>query len=69
MSTETPRDADGNKLCGWCGGPIQQKGVGRSRDYCTRTHKVLGLSALPVGRQHHVPGDGVGQRGAVLPTQ
>ncbi|MFE4198893.1 hypothetical protein ACFRJ9_23865 [Paenarthrobacter sp. NPDC056912] len=45
MSTETPRDADGNKLCGWCGGPIQQKGVGRSRDYCTRTHKEYAYRA------------------------
>lgn len=39
METETPRDADGNKLCAWCGGPIRQSGVGRSRDYCSRTHR------------------------------
>ncbi|BFP57575.1 hypothetical protein SCMC78_73820 (plasmid) [Streptomyces sp. CMC78] len=36
---ETPRAPDGAKLCGWCGGPIQQSGVGRSRDYCSRTHR------------------------------
>ena len=39
MNRETPRDAEGNKLCAWCGGPIQQSGVGRSRDYCSRTHR------------------------------
>lgn len=39
MTTETPRDADGEKLCAWCGGPIRQSGVGRSRDYCSRTHR------------------------------
>ncbi|WP_329156472.1 hypothetical protein OIU91_43305 (plasmid) [Streptomyces sp. NBC_01456] len=36
MTYETPRDGAGAKLCGWCGGPIKQSGVGRSRDYCTR---------------------------------
>lgn len=39
MTTEEPRDSDGNKLCAWCGGPIRQSGVGRSRDYCSRTHR------------------------------
>ncbi|GAA3061918.1 hypothetical protein GCM10020254_02220 [Streptomyces goshikiensis] len=34
-----------------------------------RRGQVLRLPALAVGRQHHVPGDGVGQRGAVLPPQ
>lgn len=34
---DTPRDADGAKLCAWCGRDIQQKGVGRSRDYCRRS--------------------------------
>ncbi|WP_225102675.1 hypothetical protein [Streptomyces sp. CoH27] len=36
VKTETPRDADGAKLCAWCGGSIKQSGVGRSRDYCKR---------------------------------
>lgn len=39
MKHETPRTPDGAKLCAWCGGPIRQSGVGRSRDYCSRTHK------------------------------
>lgn len=37
MKHDTPRDADGAKLCAWCGEPIQQSGVGRSRDYCRRS--------------------------------
>lgn len=38
--TTTPRDADGAKLCAWCGGAILgQSGIGRSRDYCSRTHR------------------------------
>ena len=37
MSTTTPRDADGAKLCAWCGSEIKQSGVGRSRDYCRRS--------------------------------
>jgi hypothetical protein len=36
---ETPRDADGNKICAWCGGAIVQPPTGRSRDYCSRTHR------------------------------
>lgn len=36
MKTETPRDAAGAKLCAWCGGKVQQSGVGRSKDYCKR---------------------------------
>ncbi|MFD8300700.1 MULTISPECIES: hypothetical protein [Streptomyces] len=39
MDTETPRNGDGEKLCAWCGGEIKQSGVGRSRDYCSRTHR------------------------------
>lgn len=39
MSTTTPRDADGAKLCAWCGSEIKQSGVGRSRDYCRRTRR------------------------------
>jgi hypothetical protein len=34
---DTPRDADGAKLCAWCGDPVKQSGVGRSRDYCRRS--------------------------------
>ncbi|WP_369233828.1 hypothetical protein AB5J56_18350 [Streptomyces sp. R21] len=34
---DTPRDAEGSKLCAWCGEPIQQTGVGRSKDYCRRS--------------------------------
>ncbi|MDV7222752.1 hypothetical protein [Streptomyces prunicolor] len=37
MNTETPRDGDNAKLCAWCGDPIRQSGVGRSRDYCRRS--------------------------------
>ncbi|MFD6419955.1 hypothetical protein [Streptomyces sp. NPDC060194] len=39
MTEDTPRTPDGAKLCAWCGGAIRQSGVGRSRDYCSRTHK------------------------------
>ncbi|WP_164255318.1 hypothetical protein [Streptomyces sp. S4.7] len=41
MKHETPRDTSGAKVCAWCGGPIKQSGVGRSRDYCGRTHREL----------------------------
>jgi len=34
---DTPRDADGAKLCAWCGEVIRQSGVGRSKDYCRRS--------------------------------
>ncbi|NUO40571.1 MAG: hypothetical protein HOV82_00895 [Streptomyces sp.] len=37
MTDDTPRRADGAKLCAWCGSEIQQSGVGRSRDYCRRS--------------------------------
>ncbi|MEU8545311.1 hypothetical protein AB0C52_35810 [Streptomyces sp. NPDC048717] len=50
MTYETPRDADGAKICAWCGGPIRQSGVGRSRDYCSRTHKEYAYRARRDGR-------------------
>jgi hypothetical protein len=34
---DTPRDAEGAKLCAWCGDPIRQSGIGRSKDYCRRS--------------------------------
>jgi hypothetical protein len=34
---DTPRDADGAKLCAWCGEVIRQSGIGRSKDYCRRS--------------------------------
>ncbi|MFC9099293.1 hypothetical protein ACFT2A_42875, partial [Streptomyces sp. NPDC057072] len=37
MKHDTPRDPDGAKLCAWCGSPIQQNGIGRSKDYCRRS--------------------------------
>jgi len=37
MKDDTPRDAGGAKGCAWCGEPIRQSGVGRSRDYCRRS--------------------------------
>ncbi|MFG3223141.1 hypothetical protein [Streptomyces sp. NPDC048185] len=45
MKHDTPRDVDGEKLCAWCGGPIKQSGVGRSRDYCSRTHREYAYRA------------------------
>lgn len=45
MTYETPKDGAGAKLCGWCGGQIRQTGVGRSKDYCTRTHKEYAYRA------------------------
>ncbi|MDX2872135.1 hypothetical protein PV443_44595 [Streptomyces scabiei] len=35
--SDTPRTADGAKLCAWCGGEIRQSGIGRSKDYCRRS--------------------------------
>lgn len=35
--SDTPRDADGAKLCAWCGAEIRQSGIGRSKDYCRRS--------------------------------
>lgn len=37
VMNDTPRDADGAKLCSWCGAEIRQSGIGRSRDYCRRS--------------------------------
>lgn len=45
MKRETPRDRDGNKVCAWCGDPIKQSGVGRSKDYCSRTHREYAYRA------------------------
>ncbi|MBV1956245.1 hypothetical protein KUG12_18140 [Streptomyces sp. BV333] len=45
MKHDTPRDADGAKLCAWCGGEIEQPGVGRRRDYCSRTHREYAYRA------------------------
>ncbi|MEV0938744.1 hypothetical protein AB0J05_49795, partial [Streptomyces phaeochromogenes] len=45
MKRDTPRGTDGEKLCAWCGGPIKQSGVGRSRDYCSRTHREYAYRA------------------------
>lgn len=45
MTPDTPRGSDGAKLCAWCGGPIKQSGVGRSRDYCSRTHREYAYRA------------------------
>ncbi|MFH8797781.1 hypothetical protein [Streptomyces sp. NPDC017941] len=45
MKRDTPRATDGAKLCAWCGGEIKQSGVGRSRDYCSRTHREYAYRA------------------------
>lgn len=45
MKRETPRNGDDAKLCAWCGGEIKQSGVGRSRDYCSRTHREYAYRA------------------------
>ncbi|MEU8853050.1 hypothetical protein AB0C70_44125, partial [Streptomyces sp. NPDC048564] len=45
MKHDTPRGTDGAKLCAWCGGEIKQSGVGRSRDYCSRTHREYAYRA------------------------
>ncbi|WP_331722148.1 hypothetical protein OG416_39235 (plasmid) [Streptomyces longwoodensis] len=45
MKRDTPRANDGAKLCAWCGGEIKQSGVGRSRDYCSRTHREYAYRA------------------------
>lgn len=45
MKRETPRATDGVKLCAWCGEPIKQSGIGRSRDYCSRTHREYAYRA------------------------
>ncbi|MFD3622573.1 hypothetical protein ACFWWT_47090 [Streptomyces sp. NPDC058676] len=45
MKRETPRGPDDEKLCAWCGGPIKQSGVGRSKDYCSRTHREYAYRA------------------------
>jgi type IV secretory pathway VirB10-like protein len=34
---DTPRDAEGRKLCAWCGSEVTQPATGRSRDYCRRS--------------------------------
>ncbi|PVC78847.1 hypothetical protein DBP19_36950 [Streptomyces sp. CS090A] len=45
MTEETLRTSDGEKACAWCGGPIQQTGVGRRKDYCSRTHREYAYRA------------------------
>jgi hypothetical protein len=39
MDIETPRDADGEPLCEWCGAEVKQPPTGRRRLYCSRTHR------------------------------
>ena|GEM_PF-5904856 len=34
---EIPMDDNGNRLCLWCGTPVDQTGTGRMRDYCRRS--------------------------------
>ncbi|MFJ5646393.1 hypothetical protein [Streptomyces sp. NPDC093223] len=50
MTTSTPRDADGEPLCAWCGGSIPQKGVGRRRDYCRRSCRQRAYEQRQVDR-------------------
>ncbi|MFB7032223.1 MULTISPECIES: hypothetical protein [unclassified Streptomyces] len=37
MTYDTPRGAEGDPLCAWCGGPMEQSPVGRRREYCRRS--------------------------------
>nr|AAA91010.1 SpdA [Streptomyces phaeochromogenes] len=37
MTYDTPRDGEGDPLCAWCGGPMQQPATGRRREYCRRS--------------------------------
>jgi|SRR5688500_14290720 len=43
--SDTPRDPSGEPLCVWCGGEIKQSGVGRRKDYCSRTHREYAYRA------------------------
>jgi hypothetical protein len=44
MEHENPTSGE-DRLCMWCGGPIQQSGRGRRRDYCSRTHREYAYRA------------------------
>lgn len=48
---DTPRDAAGAKLCAWCGEPIRQSGVGRSKDYCRRSCRQRAYEQRQVEKQ------------------
>jgi hypothetical protein len=49
--TEIPQDADGNRLCLWCGTSIYQAGIGRRRDYCRRSCRQRAYEARMARRQ------------------
>jgi hypothetical protein len=48
---DTPTDANGAKACAWCGDPIKQTGVGRSRDYCRRSCRQRAFEQRQVEKQ------------------
>jgi hypothetical protein len=58
-TTAPIEDADGNRLCIWCGGPIVQPETGRKRDYCSRSHREYAYRERTVRRRI---GDALGLR-------
>ena len=48
---DTPGDTDSAKLCAWCGEPVRQSGVGRSKDYCRRSCRQRAYEQRQVEKQ------------------
>ncbi|MEU5499912.1 hypothetical protein [Streptomyces griseofuscus] len=51
MSTETPRDADGRPLCGWCGGLVPPSRGTKPRIYCKDGCKTRAWEARRLAKQ------------------
>jgi hypothetical protein len=50
-TTETPRDADGNPLCAWCGGPVPPSLGTKPRAYCKDGCKQRAYEARKLAQQ------------------
>jgi hypothetical protein len=50
-TTETPRDADGNPLCAWCGGPVPPSLGTKPRAYCKDGCKQRAYEARRLEKQ------------------
>ncbi|MET7816509.1 hypothetical protein ABZT26_37470 [Streptomyces sp. NPDC005395] len=51
MSTETPKDIDGNPLCAWCGGPVPPSLGTKPRAYCKDGCKQRAYEARKLEKQ------------------
>jgi hypothetical protein len=45
MSDELPTTTEGQRPCDWCGEPVVQPRMGRTRRYCQRSHRQRAYEA------------------------